>query len=182
VTVAVSLGTTLLSDGAAIAVAAGLGKLVRDLWPVRRRPVGSLSLVTAGLVALGFALTDGGVQRNLAATVLGGLVAGWLIGLARQARSRLRRGGWSALAPRRKAPAVSHVYIWVDGVIAVALTAFIARQDFAAILGGTIGVGVYCSIASARLRRRSDRDPVALWLETRRPTPEWRPPPPGLEP
>lgn len=161
----------VLADGAITAAAAGASYLVRQLWPARRRPARPLAAVLTAVAAAALAVSGGRVPSDAAGVLLAAVVAGWLVVMAGRAWSRLRVGGWRALRPRRKVPAQSQLYIWVDGVSGAVVAAFLARQDPGAWIAAALCGLLVPFIRSARLGQTQDRSPLARWSLTRRPAP-----------
>jgi hypothetical protein len=171
--VAGMVASLVLVDGAVLAAAAGVSSLVRQLWPVRRKPARPLAAVAAAVTALALAVTGRRVPCDAAEILLATLAAGWLTATTGHAWSRVRVAGWRALRRRRKAPLRSHLYIWVDGVAATAMVAFTERQFLAAWVTTAIFGLLAAAVSSARVGRTRDSGTVALWTRTRRPTPPW---------
>ncbi len=163
-----ALATLVLANAAVGTVAAGVVTLVRRIWPTRRKPAGALAVVLAGLAALALATTGRPLPGVTAAVLLAGVLAARLIAKARQAWSRVCACGWSALRPRRKAPLVSHAYIWADGVSSAVMTAFIARQNLASCAIAGIGGLLVPVVRSAKLGREPRGSRIAVWTGTRR--------------
>ncbi len=168
-----AVASLVLADAAVVTVAAGVVTLVRKIWPTRRKPAGPLVAVLAGLAALALAITGRPLPGVIAAVLLAGVLAARLKTNAHQAWSRVRACGWSALRPRRKAPPVSHVHIWADGVSSAVMTAFISRQNLASCAIAGIGGLLVPVVRSAKLGREPRGGRIALWAGTRRPAPPW---------
>jgi hypothetical protein len=166
--------SSVLPDGATFTAATGLVTLARKLWPTRRRAAGSLVTVLTGLGALALAMTGRPLPCVIAGIMLAVVAAVWLTSVGGHAWSRLQANGWSALRPRWKAQApASQLYLWVDGLSATVVSAFIVRHNLASFVGAAIGSLAVLIVRSASLRRTRRETTVAIWTETRRPTPRW---------
>lgn len=161
----------ILAEGAITTAAAGVCYLVRQLWPARRRPARPLAAVLTAVAAAALAVNGGRVPSDAAGVLLAAVMAGWLAAMDGRAWSRQRAGGWRALLPRRKVPAQSQVYIWVDGVGVAVVAAFSARQDSVALVEAAVCGLLVPLVRSARLGQTRDGNALAVWSLTPRPTP-----------
>jgi hypothetical protein len=166
--------SSVLADGAVFTATTGLVTLARRLWPTRRKAAGPLAAGLTGLGALALAMTGRRLPCVMAGIMLAVVAAVWLTSMGGHAWSRLQANGWSALRSGWKAQApASHLYFWVDGLSATVVSAFIVRQNLASFMGAAIGGLAVLIVRSATLRRTRRETAVAIWTETRRPTPRW---------